>query len=218
MRVSYKGRRAALQESDLQRWTDLKRWADGRGQEVRWYKDAWSGPSPSRPDWDRLRKDIEAGRVSTLACWRLDRLGKTCTELVDLFEFLATHEVNLVSLKDQFDLSTPSGRRMAGVLASVAVYESEMRAERILAGQEAARARGIRWGGSTKGQRIKVTPEREAAVKQLRAEGKSISLIARETGLSRPTIYRVLGASTADPQSGAATARKARVGPGRSTA
>jgi DNA invertase Pin-like site-specific DNA recombinase len=82
---------------------------------------------------------------------------------------------------------------MAGVLGSIALYETEVRTQRILAGQEAARARGLRWGGSEKGRRVKVTPELEARVKLLRAEGRKISRIARETGMSRPTIYKILG-------------------------
>jgi DNA invertase Pin-like site-specific DNA recombinase len=156
-------------------------------------KDSWTGSDPSRPEWDRLMENVDAGRVETVVCWRLDRLGKTCSELVKLFEHLAAHRVNLISLQDHLDLSTMSGRRMAGVLGSVALYETEVRAQRILAGQEAARARGLRWGGSEKGRRGKVTPELEAKVKRLRAEGRKISHIARETGVSRPTIYKVLG-------------------------
>ena len=199
MRLSDASRRTAAQESDLQRWSDqerqadLQRWADSRGREVRWYKDFWTGSDPSRPEWDRLMENVDAGRVETVVCWRLDRLGKTCSELVKLFEHLAAHRVNFISLQDHLDLSTMSGRRMAGVLGSIALYETEIRAQRILAGQEAARARGLRWGGSEKGRRVKVTPELEAEVKRLRAEGRKISRIARETGMSRPTIYKILG-------------------------
>ena len=199
MRLSDASRRTAAQESDLQQWSDrerqadLQRWADGRRREVRWYKDSWTGGDPRRPEWDRLMEDVDAGRVETVVCWRLDRLGKTCSELVKLFEHLAARRVNFISLQDHLDLSTASGRRMAGVLGSIALYETEVRAQRILAGQEAARARGLRWGGSEKGRRVKVTPELEAKVKRLRSEGRKISHIARQTGLSRPTIYKILG-------------------------
>ncbi len=66
-------------------------------------------------------------RVETVVCWRLDRLGKTCSELVKLFEHLAARRVNFISLQDDLDLSTASGRRMAGVLGSIALYETEVR-------------------------------------------------------------------------------------------
>ena len=199
MRLSDASRRTAAQEADLRRWSDQERqadlrlWEDGRRREVRWYKDSWTGSDPSRPEWERLMKDVDAGWVETVVCWRLDRLGKTCSELVKLFAHLAARRVNFISLQDHLDLSTASGRRMAGVLGSIALYETEVRAQRILAGQEAARARGLRWGGSEKGRRVKVTPELEAKVKRLMVEGRKISHIARETGVSRPTIYKILG-------------------------
>ena len=74
---------------------------------------------------------------------------------------------------------------MANVLASVAAYETEVRAERILAGQAAARAAGKVWGGSPKGRRLKVTAEQESAVHQMNGSGEGVSAIARATGLSR---------------------------------
>lgn len=199
MRLSHRSRHGGVQESGLKRAAELRGWARGKGHEVRWYKDIWTESSPRRPEWERLMRDVEAGRVGTLVCWRLDRIGKTCSELVKLFEFLGANMVNFVSLKDGMDLSAPEGRRMANALASVAVYETEVRAERIVAGQEAARARGIRWGGSEAGRRVKVTPEREAMVKRLRTEGEKISHIARKVGLSRTTIYKLLGESPPVP-------------------
>lgn len=198
MRIPGAGRPTVLQESDLQRWSDLRTWAHGQGREVVWYRDSGGEGREGRPEWDRLLADVEAGRVSTVVCWRLDRLGLTCSNLVRLLERLAALQVNLISVKDRLDLATPEGRRMANAFASVALYESELRAERIMKGQEAARSRGIRWGGSEKGRRVRVTPEREQAIRRLRAEGKGISHIARETGLSRPTVYKVLAGDGPD--------------------
>ena len=82
---------------------------------------------------------------------------------------------------------------MANIRAGVAAYETEVRAERILAGQAAARERGVRWGGSVQGRRIRATVEQIAVIRRLRSEGGEIAAIARATGLSRPTIYRILG-------------------------
>jgi DNA invertase Pin-like site-specific DNA recombinase len=82
---------------------------------------------------------------------------------------------------------------MAHVLASVAQYETEVRAERVLAGQAVARANGVTWGGSEKGRRIKVTDEQQTVIRRMKKEGSKIAAIARATGLSRPTVYSVLG-------------------------
>jgi DNA invertase Pin-like site-specific DNA recombinase len=148
-----------------------------------------------RPGWLKLAKDIEAGKISKLACWRLDRLGRTAKGLTALFEELVERKVNLVSLKDGLDLSTPAGRLMANVLASVAAYETEVRAERIRAGQDVSRAAGKHLGRRA-GIRtpIKVTREQDALVRRMKADGEKVASIARATGLSRVTVYRVLRA------------------------
>ena len=145
-----------------------------------------------RPGFCQMMRDIETGRVDTLVVWRLDRLGRTARGLTALFEDLIRCKVNLISLKDGLDLVTPAGRLMANILAGVAAYETEVRAERILAGQEAARARGVKWGGSKPGRRLKVKAEQVDVILRMVAERKPITAMARATGLSRPTIYRLI--------------------------
>ena len=76
----------------------------------------------------------------------------------------------------------------------VAQYETEVRAERVRAGQHAARKNGVKWGGSKKGWRWKVTEDQASAVIEMKQSGKKITQIARVTGLSRPTVYRLLEA------------------------
>lgn len=98
------------------------------------------------------------------------------------------------SLRDKIDLSTPAGRLLANVLASVAAYENEVRSERVRAGQAAARAAGKSWGGSQKGRRIKVSDEQVATIQRMADDGQSKAAMARATGLSRPTVYSVLEA------------------------
>jgi hypothetical protein len=125
--------------------------------------------------------------------WRLDTLGRTAKGLTSLFEDLIRWKVNLISFKHGLDLVTPAGRLMANILAGVAAYEIEVRAERILAGQAAARERGVRRGGSIRGRRSRATVEPIAVIRRLRSAGREIAAIARATGLSRPTNYRILG-------------------------
>ena len=175
---------------------DLKRWAESNGREVRWFRDKASGKSMDRPGWKKLETAISAGQVARIVCWRLDRLGRTARGLTALFEDLQQRRIGLVSLRDGLDLSTPAGRLMAHVLASVAQYETELRGERVRAGQEAARAAGKTWGGSKKGRRIKVTDLQVRTIRELKTAGEPIAAIARTVGLSRPTIYNVLGNGT----------------------
>lgn len=143
-----------------------------------------------RPQWNKLVAAMESGKVSRVVCWRLDRLGRTAKGLTALFDDLTNRKIGLFSLRDSLDLSTPAGRLMANVLASVAAYETEVRAERVLAGQAAAREQGKTWGGSKPGRQITVTNEQKTQVISMR--GEKIAKIARTVGLSRPTIYRLL--------------------------
>jgi DNA invertase Pin-like site-specific DNA recombinase len=111
-----------------------------------------------------------------------------------LFDELAERKVDLVSLRDGFSLSSPAGRLHARILASVAEYETEIRSERVAAGQAVARRNGKTWGGSKKGWRWKVTDDQLAAILEMKAARKPVAQISRIVGLSRPTIYRVLEA------------------------
>ena len=193
VRVSSKSQDTKSQEPDLTRW------AAAQSEPAIWYRDKFTGKSMDRPGWNRLHRAIVAGEVSTVAIWRLDRLGRTAKGLTALFEELRQLGVGLVSLRDGLDLATPSGRLMANVLASVAQFETEVRAERILAGQSVARANGKRWGGSKPGRRISVTREQQAIVAQLHAANATVAAMARATGLSRPTIYTLLPGSAVAP-------------------
>ncbi|WP_254509223.1 recombinase family protein [Anatilimnocola floriformis] len=187
LRVSTKRQDTKSQEPDLKRWAEAN-----SDQTVAWYRDKFTGKTMDRPGWSKLQGAIDRGEVSKVVCWRLDRLGRTAKGLTALFAELIERKVNLVSLKDGLDLSTPAGRLMANVLASVAQFETELRAERVLAGQAAARASGRTWGGSEKGRLISVTPEQIEVVHSMEAQRAKITAIARATGLSRPTVYRLL--------------------------
>ena len=82
---------------------------------------------------------------------------------------------------------------MADAVAFVAACKTEVRVERIAAGQVAARERGARFGRPEgPGKRLKVAREQGVTIRRLKAEGKKIAAIARAVGLSRPTIYSVL--------------------------
>jgi DNA invertase Pin-like site-specific DNA recombinase len=171
---------------------DLERWAAAQELPVKWYEDKQTGTRMDRPGWNKLDAAMKRGEVACLCIWRMDRLGRTASGLTALFEELRERKVNFVSLKDGVDLSTPAGRMMANVLASVAQYETEVRGERVRAGIDAAHAAGKRWGGSKPGVRKKVSPELALAVRELHAKKTPVTAIARALKLSRGTIYSVL--------------------------
>jgi DNA invertase Pin-like site-specific DNA recombinase len=179
-------------QSHASQLPDLERWAEAHGGPVAWHKDTFTGKSMNRPGMDRLMVDLYAGRLERIVVWRLDRLGRTTKGLCQLFDELTERKVDLVSIKDGFSLASPAGRLHARILASVAEYETEVRAERVAAGQAVARRNGKKWGGSKKGWRWKVKPDQQAAILEMHGAGKPITQIARITGLSRPSVYRIL--------------------------
>ena len=169
---------------------DLEKWAKMQDDEVVWYRDKATGKTMDRPAWNKLVHAIETGNVVKVVVWRLDRLGRTAKGLTALFDELYNRKVGLFSLRDSLDLSTAAGRLMANVLASVSAYETEIRGERVQAGQAVAKQQGKTWGGSMKGRLLTVTKEQRKQVWSMR--GDKIARIARTVGLSRPTIYRLL--------------------------
>jgi DNA invertase Pin-like site-specific DNA recombinase len=188
LRVSSKCQDTKSQEADVNAHA-------AREPGATFYKDKFTGKTLSRPGWEKLWADVCSGKVDKIVVWRLDRLGRTVSGLSRLFEELQARKVGLVSLRDGLDLNTPAGRLMAHVLASVAAYELEVKAERQLAGIDAVRkANGGRcpWGGRKPGTRIKVTKEVEKAIKRMAEQGTPKAEIARVTKVSRVTVYAVL--------------------------
>ena len=183
---SNKGQDTTSQEPDLQTW------AKAQNEETVWYKDRFTGTTMERPGLERLLADVRAGKVKKVIVWRLDRLGRTAKGLLTLLDELQTLGIGFVSLREGFDLGTPAGRLMAGVLASVAAYETEVRKERHLAGIAKAKSEGKAWGGRKLGTRVRLTLEKETLIKQLRGERKSVASIARLVGLTRKTVYKAI--------------------------
>ena len=187
VRVSSRQQNQQMQEDAIAAWGKVN------GVTVKLYRDKATGKTMDRPGWTKLEAAIQAGKVKTLVTWKLDRLGRTVSGLVKLFADLRGRGVKLVSITEGFDLSTPMGRLVANIMASMAEYETELRGERVMGGQDAARKRGKRWGGSVKGW-SKLSDEQVRSIRKLHKDGESKRSIARTMKLSWPTIHKVIGA------------------------
>jgi len=195
LRVSSSQQDTKAQELDLRAWAAQQ---EAKGETVVWFKDKATGTNFNRKDWQRLEADLNAGKVSRLVVWRLDRLGRTAGETIQLLDSLEGKGIGFLSLRDGFDPSTPSGRLQRNILASVAQFETEIRKERQLAGIAAKRAENdgkCPWGGRKTGTRITLTEEKEALARKLKSEGQSVASIARNLGIARKTVYVALGRS-----------------------
>lgn len=125
--------------------------------------------------------------------WRLDRLGRSLSHVVRTAEELHKRGVLLRGLNDGVDYSTPTGRMLAGILASLAEYERSLINERAQAAREAARARGKQVGRPKM-----ISPEQLRAAKQMRAAGESMSTVCQTLRVKRSTLYVALSESDED--------------------
>lgn len=151
------------------------------------FTDHASGVLAERPKLTELLGRLRPG--DTLVVWRLDRLGRSTSHLLQTVSELGDRGVGFCSLTEAIDTDTPAGRLMLGVLASLAAFERDLLRERTLAGLAAARARG-----KVGGRPSLMTADKLAVARAMLAEGKSKSAIARTIGVSRPTLYAHLNA------------------------
>ena len=147
--------------------------------------------SGSRSERAGLAKALEMLRDGdTLVVWKLDRLGRSVKNLVDLVGDLQNQGIQFKSLTDAIDTSTPSGRFFFHVMASLAEMERELTVERTRAGLEVARQLGRKGGRSRK-----MTDSKIESAKKLLANGVPPRDVAKNLGVSVPTLYRWIPAS-----------------------
>jgi DNA invertase Pin-like site-specific DNA recombinase len=174
---------------------ELAKWLKSQDEAVEWYEDeGFSGLTLDRPGWKKLMADLRAG--DKLVCYAVDRVCRDLLHFLTVVRQLQTRRVTFFSLREAVDISTPFGEAMLEILAVFAKLETRIRQARQRAGIESRRdptTKRCPWGGRRHGCRVKVTVEKEALILKLHGEGRPIAAISRLTGLTRKTIYRVLG-------------------------
>jgi putative DNA-invertase from lambdoid prophage Rac len=148
-------------------------------------KDVGSGAT-TRPLREKLIETARRREIDSVLVWRLDRWGRSLVDLVSTLQELTALEVGFVSLSEALDLTTPSGRALAGMLAVFAEFERDILRDRVKAGIDQARKDGKPHGRPmTAGNLV---PE----MKKLRKNGVSKRAIAKQLGVSRTSVIRLL--------------------------
>jgi DNA invertase Pin-like site-specific DNA recombinase len=178
VRVSTGEQNADLQVNELNEYAAFRKW-----ETVEIYADKMSGAKDRRPALDRLMADAKRGKFDAVAVWRFDRFARSTSHLLRALEEFEALGIDFVSLKESIDTSTPTGKMVFTVLAAVAELERSTIRERVLAGQKAARRRGVRFGRPT----VDIDVE---AVRKLRDKGFSWRDISHEIGVPTDTIIR----------------------------
>ncbi len=176
----------------------LREYARARGLEVveEFVDRGVSGAKDRRPALNRLLKDARRRRFDLVACVKLDRLARSVRHLTTLAAEFEALGIGLVVLDQAIDTTTPSGRLLFHVLGAIAEFERDLIRERTVAGMRAAKRRGKRIGRPRA-----INGSASFALERGLAEGRSISSLARELGVSRATVTAEVRRVGLTPQS-----------------
>lgn len=176
------------QDTELQK-TDLNQYVAARGWTVfRVYDDvAFTGTNTQRPAFQEMMKDAKRGKFSAIIVWRLDRFGRSIRDLVIHLQDLHDLGVDFISLKENLDFGTASGKLMFHLIAAFAEFESATIRQRVQAGVHAKIAKTGRWG--------RIKSRDDAAIFRLREQGLSTREIARRLGIGATTVRRGLASA-----------------------
>jgi DNA invertase Pin-like site-specific DNA recombinase len=196
MRVALYARVSTLngQHPEMQ-LSELREYGAHRGWQIisEYVDEGVSGARERRPQLDRLMADAHRRKFDLIAVWKIDRFGRSLKHLVNALADLDSLGVAFVSLRDNIDLSTPSGRLMFQIIGAMAEFERSLIQERVRAGLRNAQARGVRLGRP----RTVVDADQIA---RLRASGASWREVAEQMRVGVGTAVRALQQALQKPQ------------------
>jgi DNA invertase Pin-like site-specific DNA recombinase len=194
-RVAFYSRVSTLhgQDPELQ-LRELREYAAARGWTVigEYTDTGVSGSKESRPGLNQLMADAHRRKFDAVLVWKLDRFGRSLRHLVNALAELEARGVAFISLRDNLDLSTPSGRLMFQIIGAMAEFERSLIQERVKAGLRNARAKGKRLG------RPKALVDSDRVI-QLRAQGLPWRAIASQLHVGLGTVVRAAGTRSKIP-------------------
>jgi DNA invertase Pin-like site-specific DNA recombinase len=174
---------------------ELREYCERRGWQVSGeYVDVGvSGSKDKRPELDKLLIDAHRRRFDVILVWKLDRFSRSLRNLVNSLAELDTLGVDFVSLRDNLDFSTPSGRLMFQIIGAMAEFERALIQERVRAGMRNARAKGRRIGRPPQTQLSSALRSDIANAYQF--GGTSLRLLAKKFGTSLASVQRCVRGS-----------------------
>jgi len=186
MRVALYARVSTLngQHTEMQ-LVELREYIARRGWQVvgEFVDEGICGARERRPELDRLWADCRKRKVDAVVVYRYDRFARSLRQLVNALEEFRALGIDFVSLHEGVDTSTPNGRLVFGIFASIAEFERELIRSRVRSGLAAAKARGKRLGRPRTGVDA-------AQVARLRASGASWREISEQMGIGVGTACR----------------------------
>jgi DNA invertase Pin-like site-specific DNA recombinase len=181
VRVSTNGQDPTVQTVELREFCHLR----GFRIAAEFVDKGISGSRERRPALDALMVACRKRQVDAVVVYRYDRFARSLRQLVNALEEFCCLGVDFISIHEGVDTTTPNGRLVFGIFASIAEFERELIRDRVRSGIAAAKARGVHVGRP----RVPVDATRIAC---LRRQGLSWSEVTRETGISKGTAQRAI--------------------------
>ena len=191
VRVSTKDQRHDSQLRELKRYCEQRNW-----KKVEFFADKISGAKSTRPELERMFKEIRSGRVERVVAYKLDRIGRSVTHLCLLVDELTRLGVPLICCSQGIDTSegNPCGKFQLDVMKAFCEFERNLIRDRVNSGLAAARARGVRLGRPSRPHK------RTAEVLALKAQGMGVRAISRQLGMAVSSVHSVLARKKAKRQ------------------
>ncbi|MGA3104540.1 MAG: recombinase family protein [Terriglobales bacterium] len=177
-----------MQMNELREFVARRGWKVG-GEYI---DEGISGARERRPQLDRLWADCRKRKVDAVLVYRYDRFARSLRQLVNALEEFRALGIDFVSLHEGVDTSTPNGRLVFGIFASIAEFERDLIRSRVRSGLAAARARGMTLG------RPRRTVD-AVQIARLRASGASWREVAEQLGIGVGTACRALQEHSKNP-------------------
>ena len=140
-----------------------------------------------RPALDEMMKLATQRKFEMVMCWSIDRLGRSLQHLVEILNELQAMKIDLYFMQQGMDTTTPSGRMIFSVFGAIGEFERNLIRERVIAGQQRAKAEGVHIGRPTK-----MNEGMRSAIKAMHENGMSIRQIAKSCKVGIGTIYSVI--------------------------
>lgn len=174
------------QKVDMQ-LTDLRDYAKARKLDViKEYIDYASGAKFDRVNYKKLFDDVRKKKTDIVLVWKFDRFARSTKELINALEEFNNLKIDFISYKENIDTSTPAGKILFTMISAFAEFERAIISERVLAGMQKAKLRGVKLG------RPKISPFTIQKVFELRAEGISYKEIVEQLKISKSTYYDIV--------------------------
>ena len=152
---------------------------------IRIYKDKMTGSKINRPQLQKLQQDIFLGKISTVICWKLDRLSRSLKDGINLLVDWLDRDIRVIAVSQQFDFNGGVGKLIASVLLGIAEMERQNIRENIIRGMNNAKKNGKKIGG----RKPKLF---KRDILNLKEQGLNMSQIAKKLGVSRQACYLAL--------------------------